>query len=66
MLKTLSTKSAKPKKGGAGVDGDSRAGCDKIEINRSRMDNVESDEGKVRDEKVGKKVRKTSKSQNLS
>ena len=66
MLKTLNTKSAKPKKGGVEVGGDSRAGRDRIEINKSAMDNIEVDGDKVRRNEVGKKGRKTSKSKNLS
>ena len=59
MLKTSSTKSAELRKGGVGVDGNSRAG-------RDRMDNLEIDGGKIKDDEVGKKGRKTFKSKNLS
>ena len=66
MLKTLSTKSAKLRKGRAGVGGDNRARCDRSKIDGSEMDNVKIDDSKVRDNEVGKKGRKTSKSKNLS
>ena len=66
MLKTSITESAKPKKGGVGVGSGSRAGRVKNEINRSRIDNIEIDGGKVGDDEVGKKSQKTSKSKNLS
>ena len=62
MLKTLSTKSAKPKKGGIGVDGDSRAGRGQSEIDGSRMDDVKVDGDKVEVDEVGKKVQNLSKS----
>ena len=66
MLKTLNTKSAKPKKGRTGVGGDSRPKRDGNEIDGSEMDNAEVDGGKVGDNEVGKKGQKTFKSKNLS
>ena len=59
LLKTSSTKSAKPKKGGVEVVGDSSA-------RYNGMNNVEVDGGEVRNDEVGKKGQKTSKSKNLS
>ena len=56
MLKTSSTKSAKPRKGGVGVDGDSRAECGRSEIDESGMDDVKIDGGEVEVDEVGKKV----------
>ena len=61
MLKTLSTKSAKPRKSRVEIGGGSRAGHDGSEI-----DSGEVDDGKVEDDKVEKKVQKMSKSKNLS
>ena len=66
MLKTPSTRSAKPRKGGIRVGGDNRAGRDGSEIDRSGIDHVEFDSGKVRDDEIEKKGQKTSKSKNLS
>ena len=63
MLKTLSTESAEPRKGGDGVGGDNRAEHDRSEIDRSRIDNVEVE---VKVSEVGKKVRNLSKSKNSS
>ena len=54
-------KKAKPRKGGDGLGGDSRAGR-----GGNEMDNVEVDGGEVEVDEVGKKARKTSKSKNLS
>ena len=65
MLKTSSTESTKPRKGGDGVGGDSKAGRSRSEINGSGMDDVEV-EVEVKVDEVGKKVRKLSKSKNLS
>ena len=65
MLKTSNTKSAEPRKGGAGVGSDSRAGRDGSEIDRSGMDNVKVDGGEVGDNEVGKKGRKTFKSKKM-
>ena len=65
MLKTLNTKSAKPRKGGVGVGDDSKARRNESEIDKNEMDDVEVDSGKVRDDEVEKKDRKTSKSKNL-
>ena len=56
MLKT-----AKPRKGGDEVSGDSRA-----RRSGSKMDDVEVDGSEVEVDEVGKKARKTSKSKNLS
>ena len=64
MLKPLSTKSAEPKKGVVGVGGDSRAGCNRGELDGSEMNNIEVDGGKFGDDEVRKKGWKTSK--NLS
>ena len=58
MLKTLSTKLAEPRKGGAGLGGDSRARRDKSEIDKCEMDDVEVDDGKVRDDEIKKKGQK--------
>ena len=55
MLKTLSTKSAEPRKGVVGVSGDSRAGRDGGKLAGSGMDEVEVDGGEVGDNEVGKK-----------
>ena len=66
MLKNSSTKSAKSRNGGIGVDCDSKAGRDKNEINKNGMNDVEVDGGKVRDDEIGKKDLKTFKSKNLS
>ena len=55
MLKTSSTKSAKPKKGGTGVGSFSKAGRDGNELDRSEMDDVEVNGGKVGNDKIGKK-----------
>ena len=66
ILKALSTESAEPRKDGVGVGGDSKAGRDKSEIDRSGMDDVEVDGGEVGDDEVEKKGRKTSKFKNLS
>ena len=57
---TLMLKTAKPRKGGDGVGGDSRARRDGID--GSGMDDVEVDGGEVEVDEVGKKGRKTSKS----
>ena len=65
MVKTSSTKSAKLKKDGAGVGSDSRAGRNRNELDGSEMDNIKIDGGRVRDDKVGKKNQKISKSKNL-
>ena len=64
MLKTLSTESAKPRKGVVGVGGDSKAGRDRGELDRSGIDNIKVDNGEVEDDEVRKKGWKTSK--NLS
>ena len=68
MLKT--SKSTKSKirsdESGVGVGGNSRAGCDGSELDRSKIDDGEVDGGKARDNEVGKKVKKSSKSKNLA
>ena len=61
MLKTSSIKSAEPRKGGVGVDGDSRARRD-----RSELDRDEINSGEVGDDKVRKKVQNLSKSKKSS
>ena len=66
MLKTSSTESAEPRKSGTGVKGNSRAGRDGSELDRSKIYNVEIDGTRVRDDEVGKKGLKTSKFKNLS
>ena len=65
-MKTLSTKSAEPKKGGARVGGDSKTVRDRSGFNRSEMDNIEVDSDQVGDKQIGKKAPKKSKSKNLS
>ena len=62
MLKTLSTKSAKSRKGRVGVGSDSRAERGQSKIDGSRMDNVEVNGGEVKVDEVGKKVQNSSKS----
>ena len=62
MLKTSSTKSAEPRKGGVGVGDDSRVGRGQSKTNRSRMDDVEVDGDEVEVDEVGKKVQNSSKS----
>ena len=64
MLKTLSTESAKSRKGGVGVGDDSRARRGGSKNNGSRIDNVEVDGSKVEVDEFEKKGRKTSKSKN--
>ena len=61
MLKISSIKSAKLKKSGVGVGGDSKA-----RRAGSKIDSGEFDSGKVEDYEIGKKVQKTSKSKNLT
>ena len=63
----MGIKSAEPKKGGDGMDGDSRAGHGQSKIDGSEMDNVEVDGGEVevKIDEIGKKVRKLFKSKNL-
>ena len=55
MLKTSSTKSAEPKKGVVGVGVDSRARCNRSELDGGGIDNVEINSNKIRDNEVGKK-----------
>ena len=62
----MSTKSAKPRKDGAGVGADNKDEHNGSELNRSGIDNVEVDGGEVRDNEIEKKCQKTSKSKNLS
>ena len=62
MLKTLSTESAKPRKGGVGVGCDGRAGHNRSKIDRSRMDNVKVDGDEVEVDEGRKKVQNLSKS----
>ena len=62
MLKTSNTKSAKPKKAGAGVGSNSKA---RRKLDKSGIDDVEVDGGEVRDNEIGKKSRKMFKSKNL-
>ena len=66
MLKTSNTKSVESKKGGVRVGGDSKARHDGSEINESAMNNIKVDGDKVGCDEVEKKVRKMSKSKNLS
>ena len=66
MLKTSSTKSVEPRKGGVRVGGDNKAGYDENELDKSGMDNVEVDDSKVGDNEFRKKGQKTFKSKNLS
>ena len=60
MLKTSNTELVQSRKGGVRVGDDSRAGHD-----GSELDEDEVDGGEVRDNEVGKKVQKPSKSKNL-
>ena len=57
MLKTSSTESAEPKKGVVGVSGGSRAGRNRGRLDRSGINNIEFDDGKV---EVGEKGRNLS------
>ena len=66
MLKTLSIKSAKPKKSGVRIGVDSKARRDRSKLDGSRINNIEVDGGEVRDDEIGKKGQKISKSKNLS
>ena len=66
MLKTLSTKSAKPKKDGVEIGGNSRVGRNRSELDESGIDNVEVDSSKIGNNEVGKKGQKMPKSKNLS
>ena len=56
MLKTSNIKSTKPRKGGVGVGGDSRAERGQSKTDGSKMDNVDFDGGEVEVDEVGKKV----------
>ena len=53
MLKTLSTKSAEPRKDEVGVDGGNRAGRDRVGLDESEIDNIEVDSGEVEVEEKG-------------
>ena len=66
MLKTSSTKSAEPRKDIVGISGDSKAGCDRSELDGIGMDDIGVDGGEVGDDEVGKKGQNPSKSKNLS
>ena len=59
-------KIAEPRKGGDGVDGDSKAGHGGSKINGSRMDNIEIDGSEVEVDEVEKKAQNLSKSKYLS
>ena len=61
MLKTT-----KPRKSGVGVGGDSRTRRGGSKIDGSGMDNFKVDSSEVEVDEVGKRDRKTSKSNNLS
>ena len=61
MLKTSSTKSAKPRKSVVGVNGGNRVECDRGELDGNRMDDVEIDGDEVGDDEIGKKGQKISK-----
>ena len=61
MLKILSTKSAKPRKGRVGVGGDSRAGRHKNKLDRSKFNGCNFDDSEVNrdgvgEDEIGKKV----------
>ena len=62
MLKTLSTESAKPRKGLVEVSDNNKAGRYRNELDGSGIDNSEIDSGKVGDNEVGKKAWNPSKS----
>ena len=55
----------RPRKGGVGVGGDSRVGCDGSGLDGSEIDGGEVDGNEVGDDKGRKKVQKMSKSKNL-
>ena len=57
MLKTSNTESAEPRKVVVWVGSGSRARRDRGDLDESRIDNVEVDSGKVRDNEVGEKGR---------
>ena len=59
MLKTLSSKLAKPKKRGIGLGDSNKAGR---EPDGNKFDGGEVDGGGVGDDEIGKKVQKMSKS----
>ena len=67
MLKTSGSTESKtrPGEGGVGVGG-SRAGRKGSKLDGSELHDDEVDDGEVEDDEVGKKVRKRSKSKNLS
>ena len=62
ILKTLSTKLAKPRKNGVRINNYSRAGPGGSGIDRNGMDNVKVDGGEVEVDEIEKKVQKSSKS----
>ena len=66
ILKTSNIKSAKLRKGGVRVGGDSRARRCGSEIDRSGIDDVEINGGEIEVDEIGKKIQKLSKSKNLS
>ena len=55
MLKISSIEFAEPRKGGAGVGDNSRAGCKRSKFNGSRIDDVEVDGSEVGNNEVEKK-----------
>ena len=66
MLKTSSTELAKSRKSGTRVGGDSKVKCDRSGLDKSEINDVEVDGGKIRDNEVRKKNRKISMSKNMS
>ena len=68
MLKTSkSTQSTTQlSESGVGINDSSKVGRDVSELDGSRIDGNKVDSGEVRDDEVGKKVQKLSKSKNLS
>ena len=62
----MSTKLAKPRKGGVAVGGNSGARCNGSKLNKREINNVEVDISEVKNDEVGKKSQTTSKSKNLS
>ena len=68
MLKTLERieSAIQPEEGIIRAGGNSKAGHDRSKRNESELDSDEVDGVKVEDDKVGKKVQKTSRSKNLS
>ena len=68
ILKTSKGTESKTRSGESGVrvGGDNKVECGKSEIDKSEIDDVEDDGGKVEVDEVGKKVQKSFKSKNLS